>query len=113
MARVGTASVLIGEAAGYPLRHPGRTSVPGAATAGAERRSWSSVSDGTTTLTRLVGLPRAVSGVRMHIALLALTLTAGNELSGGTRILGTIGSGLISRERRRGDASPRCLMDDA
>ena len=36
VARVGTASVLIGGAAGCPLRYPGRTSVPGAATAGAE-----------------------------------------------------------------------------
>jgi len=49
----------------------------------------------------------------MRIALLALTLTAGNELSGGVRILGTIGSSLIGLERRRGDASPRSSMDDA
>ena len=113
MARVGTTSVLIGEAAGYPLRHPGRTSVPSAATAGAERRSWSSVSGGTTTLTRLVGLPRAVSGATMCVALLALTLTAGNELRGGARILGTIGSGPLSLMHRRDDASPRSSMDDA
>ena len=80
---------------------------------GAERRSWSSVSSGTTTPTRLVGLPLAVSGVKLHIALLASTLMVGNELRGGARLLGTIGSGLLGRKRRGGDASPRCSMDDA
>jgi hypothetical protein len=78
-----------------------------------ERRSWSSVSSGTTTPTRLVGLPHAMSVIRLRIALLASTLMAGNELRGGARILGTFGSSLLGRKRRRGDASPRCSMDDA
>ena len=111
--RVGTASVLVGGATGYPLRHPGRTSVPSAAAVGAEQRSWPSVPCGMTTRTRLVRLPQAVSEVKLHIALLASTMMAGNELRGGVRILGTLGSGLLGRKRRRGDASPRCLMDDA
>jgi len=49
----------------------------------------------------------------MRVALLALTLTAGNELRGGARILGTIGSGPLSLMHRRDDASPRSSMDDA
>ena len=63
--------------------------------------------------TRLVGLPQAVSGVWQRIALLASILMVGNELRGGVHIIGTIGSGLLGRKRRRGDTSPRCSMDDA
>jgi hypothetical protein len=44
--------------------------------------------------------------------LLVSTLMVGNELRGGARILGTFGSGLHGRKRRRGDPSPKCLMDD-
>jgi len=113
MTRVGTASVLVGGAAGYPLRHPGRTSVPGAGTVDAEQRSWSTAFGGTTTPIRLVRLPQAVSGARLRIAFLASTLMAGNELRGGTSILGTIGSSLLGRKRHHGDASPRCSTDDA
>ena len=113
MARAGTASVLVGGTSGYPLRHPGRTSGPSAAFAGTERQSWSSASSGTTTRTRLVRLPQAVSEVKLHIALLASTMMAGNELRGGVRILETIGSGLLGRKRCRGDAFPRCSMADA
>jgi hypothetical protein len=54
-----------------------------------------------------------MSGVRLRIALLASTQMAGNELRGGTLILGTIRSGLLSRMCGRGDAFPRCSMDDA
>ena len=61
----------------------------------------------------MVGLPLAVPGVRLCIALLASTLMAGNELRGGALIHGTIGSGLLNRMCGRGDAFPRCSMDDA
>jgi hypothetical protein len=81
--RVGTASVLIGGALGYPLHHHGRTSVPGAATTSAGRRSWSSASSSMTILTRLVGLSQPVLRARRHTALLPSTLLAGSELRGG------------------------------
>ncbi|XP_039815360.1 vegetative cell wall protein gp1-like [Panicum virgatum] len=55
----------------------------------------------------------ATSVVRLRIALLVSTLMVGNEWRGGAHFLGTFGSGLLSRKRRRSDASPRCLMDDA
>ena len=69
----------------------------------------------------MVGLPLAVSGVRLRIALLVSTLMAllvstlmaSNELRGSVHILGTIGSGLLGRKHHRGDASTRCSMNDA
>ena len=61
----------------------------------------------------MVGLPLAVPGVRLRIELLMSTLMAGNELRGSALILGTIGSGLLSQMCGRGDAFPRCSMDDA
>ena len=56
--------------------------------------------------------PSRYLSTKLCIALLASTLMVGNELRGGTHIIGTIGSGLLGRMRRRGDASPRCSMDD-
>ena len=57
-----------------------------------------------TTPTSLVGLPQAVFGVRLRIALLAPTLMVGNELRDDARILGTTGSGLLGRMHCRGDS---------
>jgi hypothetical protein len=37
----------------------------------------------------------------------------GKKLRGGVRIFGTVGSDLLDRKRRCGDASPRSSMDDA
>ena len=54
-----------------------------------------------------------MSEVKLHIALLTSIMMAGNELRGGVRILGTIGSGPLSLMHRRDDASPRSSMDDA
>jgi hypothetical protein len=61
----------------------------------------------------LVGLPQAVPRVRIHTALLESTLMASNKLRGGVCILRTVGSDLLSRKHRYGDASLGSSMDDA